>query len=113
MTQKSDYICIRKRVQAMTARQQEIETNLQFFLSELPRLLATHRGKFALLRHSKIEGFYDTVADAVRTGNRLFDDMMFSVQRVTDTGTDLGFYSHAVRLGRPQRVADLSRRGHH
>jgi hypothetical protein len=32
---------------------------------------------------------------------------------VTDTGTDLGFYSHAVRLGRPQRVADLSRRGNH
>jgi hypothetical protein len=32
---------------------------------------------------------------------------------VTDIGTDLGFYSHAVRLGRPQQVADLSRRGNH
>ena len=97
----------------MTARQQEIDTNLQFFLSELPRLLVTHRGKFALLRHSRIEGFYDTVADAVRTGNKLYDDRIFSVQQVTDTGTDLGFYSHAVRLGRPQQVADLSRRGNH
>ena len=97
----------------MTARQQEIDTNLQFFISELPRLLATHRGKFALLRHSRIEGFYDTVADAVRTGNKLFDDRIFSVQQVTNIGTDLGFYSHAVRLGRPQQVADLSGRGNH
>src|SRR5215475_1844213 len=97
----------------MTTRQQEIDTNLQFFLAELPRLLATYRGKFALLRHSRIEGFYDTVADAVWTGNKLYDDRIFSVQQVTDTGTDLGFYSHAVRLGRPQQVADLSRRGNH
>jgi len=86
----------------MNDRQREIETNLQFFLHELPKLLSIHRGKFALLRHRKIEGFYDTVTDAVQTGNKLYDDKLFSVQQVTDMGTDLGYYSHAVHLGHSQ-----------
>jgi len=34
-----------------------------------PRPLLRTAAKFALLRHSRIEGFYDTVAGAVRTGN--------------------------------------------
>jgi hypothetical protein len=86
----------------MTDRQREIESNLQFFVGELPKLLATHRGKFALLRHGKIEGFYDTVSDAVGTGNKLFQDRIFSVQQFTDAAKDLGYFSHAVHLGHPQ-----------
>jgi hypothetical protein len=108
-----EYILIQQQVDEMTARQQEIDANLQFFLAELPRLLSAHRGKFALLRHGKIEGFYDTVMDAVQTGNKLFDDKIFSVQKVTDTGADLGYYSHAVHLGDPQSLADISRRRNH
>jgi hypothetical protein len=97
----------------MTDRQREIEKNLQFFLDELPKLLPTYQGKYALLRHRKIEGFYDTVTDAVQTGNKLFEDKLFSVQEVTDTATDLGYYSHAMHLGHAQSVSTVSGRRNH
>jgi hypothetical protein len=80
----------------------EIERNLQFFLKELPSLLPQNRGKFALIRHQSLEGYYDTIVDAVKTGNMLYSDKMFSVQQVTDAASDLGFYSHAVPVGHSQ-----------
>ncbi len=95
----------------MSDRQKEINDNLEFFLRELPNLLPTHRGKFALIRHRKIEGFFDTVVDAVGTGHKLYTDGIFSVQPVTDTAKDLGFYSHAGHLGQPQQVANIPASG--
>jgi hypothetical protein len=79
-------------------RQQEVDRNLEFFKKELPELLETYRGKYALIRHREIIGFYDTVTDAQTTGARFFEDGLFSVQQVSDTPINLGFYSHAVPL---------------
>jgi hypothetical protein len=92
----------------MSDRQNEIDRNLEFFIRQLPSLLPAYQGKFALIRHQKIEGFYDTVVDAVNAGNKLYPDRIFSVQPVTDTAVDLGFYSHARSLGIAQPVADIS-----
>lgn len=86
----------------MSDRREEIEENLKIFLKELPKLLPTYRGKFALLRHKKIIGFYDTVADAVSAAITLYPDKIFSVQQVTDTAFDAGFYSYAMPLGSTQ-----------
>jgi hypothetical protein len=83
-------------------RQAEIEENLAFFLQEMPRIAPTHLGKFALLRHGSIIGYYDTVADAVGTGNKMYSDRLFSVQQVTDVPVDLGFFSHAGDMGKSQ-----------
>jgi hypothetical protein len=80
-------------------RQSEIESNLRFFLAELPKLVLTHRGKFALLRHQTLIAFFDTPLDAVSAGNAQFPDRIFSIQQVTESSIDLGFYSHAVHLG--------------
>lgn len=80
-------------------RRVEIDRNLEFFLRELPSLLPAFRGKFALLRHAAIVGYYDTVQDAVSAANALFPDGIYSIQQVTDSATDLGYYSHAMRLG--------------
>ena len=81
-------------------RQTEIDENLDFFVTELPKLSPGHLGKFALIRHKSITGYFDTVVDAVGTGNKLYSDWLFSVQQVTDVPVDLGFFSHAGRLGK-------------
>src|ERR1700722_3234995 len=84
---------------AMGDRRKEITDNLEVFLRELPNLLPMHRDKFALLRHKKIVGYYETVTDAVSAANTLYPDQIYSVQQVTNTAADAGFYSHAVPLG--------------
>jgi hypothetical protein len=85
-----------------TNRRQEVEKNLAYFLGELPRLSAIHRGKFALLRQQAIVGYYDTVMDALSAGNSLYPDKLFSIQQVNDVASDLGYYSHAMPLGAAQ-----------
>ena len=79
----------------MTA-QEQIKTNYDAFVQKLPELLATHRDKFALMRDGEIVEFFDTAADAFRAGQRLYQDQGFSIQEVTDSEVDLGFFSYAV-----------------
>ncbi len=86
----------------MADRRQEINDNLASFLQELPKLLPAYRGKFALLHHKRIIGFYDTVADAVNAAEALYHDKIFSIQEVTDRPFDSGFFSHALPLGKTQ-----------
>ena len=71
------------------ALQSEIDANLEFFLSKLPDLL----------RDQVIAGIYDTARDAQMTGERFYDDGLFSIQKVTRESIDLGYFSHAVHLG--------------
>jgi hypothetical protein len=79
------------------ALRQQIEINYKEFEQLLPSLLATHRGKFALMRDGKIVEFFDTARDAYIAGRKLFEqDQAFSVQEVIDAPVDLGFFSHAV-----------------
>jgi len=85
---------------AITTKQETVDRNFEAFKKRLPELLEKHRGKYALLRHEEIGGFYETVSDAHTAGLQLYGDGLFSIQQVTDTPIDLGFYSHAVYLGR-------------
>jgi hypothetical protein len=84
---------------ASRTKQEEVDRNFTFFQQELPQLLPGQRGKFALIRDCKITGFYDTAQDALTAGSQLFQDGLFSIQRVTEEIGDLGFYSHAMHLG--------------
>jgi len=79
-------------------KQDEIDKNLDFFLAQLPKIAQAHRGKFALLRHQVIVGYYDTPVDALQAGKTAYDDGIFSIQQVTDTPVNLGYYSYAVPL---------------
>jgi hypothetical protein len=81
--------------------QEEVDRNYAAFMKGLPSLLPAHRGKFALMRQGKIVEFFDTARDAHVAGRELFkEDGLYSVQEVTETPVDLGFFSHAV----PQRA---------
>jgi hypothetical protein len=81
-------------------RREEVKRNYEVFMQKLPDLLATYRGKFALMRDTEIVEFFDTSGDAYRAGLRLYPDQRFSIQQVTDSPVDLGFFSHAL----PQRT---------
>ena len=78
--------------------EKEIEANLEYFQKELPKVDSANHGKYALIRHQKIVGYYDTVTDAVTAGNTSYSDKIFSIQQVTEEATNLGFYSHAMLL---------------
>ena len=79
--------------------QDEVRRNFEVFQKLLPDLLETDRGKFALMRHTKIIQTFDTVRDAVVYGQKEFDDGLFSVQEISDRVVDLGFYSYALHYG--------------
>ena len=68
-------------------------------MRNLPKLVGTQAGRFALMRDEKIVEFFDTASDAYVAGSKLYADGLFSVQEVNDTSVDLGFFSHAVPRG--------------
>jgi len=77
----------------------EIDTNLEYFLRQLPKLLKTHGEQYALLRKGEIKGFFATAENAQAEGKKRFADELFSVQKVVEVQVDLGFFSHAVHMG--------------
>lgn len=76
--------------------QQEVDRNYSAFKAKQPKLLPSHRGKFALMHDAQVEAFFDTFRDAFTSGRKLHSDGMFSVQEVSESPIDLGFFSHAV-----------------
>lgn len=76
---------------------EQVKRNYEAFAQRLPGLLASHQGKFALMRDGEIVEFFDTARDAYVAGQKLFkDDQLFSIQEVVEAPVDLGFFSHAV-----------------
>ena len=77
-------------------KQEQVDRNYEAFQELLPGLVASHAGKFALMRDGKIVEFFDTARDAQVAGTKLFPDEQFSIQQVIAMPVDLGFFSHAV-----------------
>jgi hypothetical protein len=76
--------------------QEEVDRNYEEFLKLLPSLLTTHRDKFALMKGGKILGFYSTANDAAVAGETFIPDGLFSIQQVTDSAINLGFFTRAI-----------------
>ena len=83
----------------MSDRQRQVDENYEAFKKLLPDLLLSKAGKSALLRDGELIEVFDSMADAERAGRRLYEDGLFSVQRITDQKVDLGYFSHALYLG--------------
>ena len=79
--------------------QVEIDRNYEFFRSYLPSIVADHRGEFAVLHNRNCVGIYRTLIQAVTEAVNQFDEGHYSIQEVTDTPLDLGFFSHAGNQG--------------
>lgn len=99
MQKSCAHVSYRERIMP-APRQEQIQRNYEVFQTQLPQLIMTHRGKFALMHNGEMVEFFDTARDAYVAGQKLFPDGLFSVQEVVETPVDLGFFSHAV----PQRA---------
>lgn len=80
-------------------KRDELEKNFQAMSERMNEYIQIHANKYALMRDGEVVEFYNTWEDAYKTGMKFFKDEMFSVQQVTKTPVDLGFFSHAVDLG--------------
>ncbi|MGE3292318.1 MAG: hypothetical protein AB7O95_13140 [Geminicoccaceae bacterium] len=83
----------------MSSIQEEVDKNFVAFKRILPQLLESKRDMFALMRDEQVVEVYNTATDALRTGQRFYQDGVFSIQKITDEPEDLGYLSHAVHSG--------------
>ena len=74
----------------------QIENNYKAFTANLNEYVNVYANRYALMRDGKIIEFFNSYEDAWKTGNILYKDSLFSVQKVTKTPVDLGFYSRAL-----------------
>lgn len=81
------------------AMRAEIERNFQAISARMDELLPLYAHKYALMRGGDIVEFYACWEDAYKTGQRFFEDGKFSVQQVTKTPVDLGYFSRAKHIG--------------
>jgi hypothetical protein len=64
-------------------------------MSQLPDLVQSHAGQFALLHAQQVVDYFGSAAEAVVEGMKRFGRGEYSVQEVTDEVENLGFYSYA------------------
>lgn len=83
----------------MSAIEHEIETNFDFFQRSLRDFLLSHEGKFALLKGGALVHFFDSAFEAEAAGEERFADGLYSIQKVTKSPADLGFFSYAFNQG--------------
>jgi len=81
------------------AKSEEIDRNLERLFEMLPELMREHEGQYALMRHGGVVGFFDDALDAQIAGNQQFEDGIFSIQCVQQTGELLGHFLYAVDPG--------------
>jgi len=76
--------------------QDEVDANFKAFQEQLPRIITNERNRWALMKNRDCIAFYDTFRDAKTAGDALYADGIFSIQEVTETSVDLGWFSHAM-----------------
>lgn len=76
--------------------QEEVDLNYDAFHKALPSILPLHMGKFALMKDCAIVGYYSSASDACAAADLAFKDGLFSIQHVTDSSVNLGFYTDAM-----------------
>ncbi len=72
----------------------EIKKNFITFQKLLPSIDPRHSGKFAVLRKEEIIDYFDSMRDAAKYAEALYEDGLYSIQEVNARVVDLGFFSH-------------------
>ena len=76
--------------------QQEVDQNWEFFKENKHTIKEEYVNKFVLIRNKEFCDFYTTKEDALTAGDAQFKDGIFSVQKVSDEGIDLGSVKYAL-----------------
>ena len=79
--------------------EREVDSNFDVFAHELAGLMPSHAGEYVLMRNGAMISFHPDANAALVAGRAKFLDGIFSIQEVTETPIDLGFFSHAVDPG--------------
>jgi hypothetical protein len=75
--------------------EEEVDRNFDYFQRHIADYLPAHEGRYALLHRCQAVDFFDNLRDAEAAGVARFGRDDFSIQEVTSSVMDLGFYSHA------------------
>lgn len=81
---------------------EEVDRNWEAFQKLMPTVIRDHRGQYALMMDEKIVNYFTTPVDARAAAELVCKDGLFSIQQVTDTPLDLGYFSYAVPVVRIQ-----------
>lgn len=79
-------------------QKEQVELNFKVFAKKLPELIKVQMNKYALMRDGEIIEIYNSWEDAYKTGLRFYEDELFSIQKITNSSVDLGFFSHALHI---------------
>ena len=71
----------------------EVDRNYDFFQRHMNEYLPAQYGRYALLRHCKVIGFFADAAQAEETGEQ-YADGIYSIQLVDPAPVNLGLYSN-------------------
>ena len=82
----------------------EVNKNFIAFQKLLPSIDPRHSGKFAVLRKEKIIDYFDSMSDAAKYADALYEDGLYSLQEVNAKPIDLGIFS---RIGTDTSVSTL------
>jgi hypothetical protein len=63
-------------------KEEEVDKNFEFFQTQILQILEKHCGQYALLRKQTIVEYFDSFSDALKYADKVYEDKMFSVQRV-------------------------------
>jgi hypothetical protein len=77
----------------------EISANFAAFQAALPRLLPTHAGRYAVLRHTELLEIFDSYAAALAYCGETFSDRLFSIQEITSESLSTEGQPHAGNHG--------------
>lgn len=72
----------------------EAHRNYRAFLDMLPALIETHPDQCALLHDGQLVEIYETSQEARWEGRARYGRGRFSVQQITDTPANFGWFSH-------------------
>ena len=90
----------------MSAHRREVWANYQAFCKLENTIPPARDGSYALMRKSRIVGFYPDAIAAYQAGLASFPDRRFSAQKVRRDPVDLGWFSNHTPAQQGQRGPD-------
>jgi hypothetical protein len=75
-----------------------LATELETFARHKAELLATAKGKFALVHGTEVAGAFETEGDAISQGYHLYGNVPFLVKRVLEVEQAANFVPNVIGL---------------
>lgn len=71
--------------------QEEVSRNYEFFLKERAKIPQHLLNKCVLIRNKEFIEYFDSIGDAEKYAKKVFEDGLYSIQKINDIPVNLGF----------------------